>query len=113
MLFVSKSALVKAFKNSILRTLLVLYNIGLIAYAITLIVYLARLVFSKCECSENWKRLALLYPILVAVISLVAFIIVFILTISGVKMPGLKKMAANNKKLRNNIKSTLNKANKK
>ena len=104
LMFLSNKTFVKAFKNKGLKLLMGLYNLTALTYAVTLIVYFSRLVHTRCACSEDWKRWALLYPILGLVLGVILFLIVFFLTLMGVKLP---RMSKGNKNLRSTLKKAL------
>ena len=56
-----------------------LYSLVALAYSIIILVYFTQLVVNKCECSKDWKRALLLYPVLsipVAIIVSVVFLMV-------------------------------------
>lgn len=50
--------------NNLVRLLLILMNVILLGYLILIITYYNKLNKDEsCDCSENWKRYALLYPL--------------------------------------------------
>lgn len=56
-----------------------LYSLVAFAYAVIVLVYFTQLVVNKCECSKDWKRALLLYPVLsipFAIIVSVVFLMV-------------------------------------
>ena len=76
-LFVNQRSLMATVsKNKILGVIFLVYMFVSLLYHINLVLYFLRLRYSKCACSEDWKRWGLLYPALgFAVILLIAFII--------------------------------------
>ena len=91
-LFISNNNLLKTLKSN--KTLGVIYWIYLIAglaYAINLVVYFLRLNFSSCQCSEDWKRWVLLYPVIGFAIVMILVLMITLLQILGL-LPYFIKM---------------------
>ena len=62
-------------KNKILHLLLILLNLVILTYVVLIVVYYIKLnQLQDCKCSENWKRYALLYP-LVFMVPIIVFIL--------------------------------------
>ena len=86
-LFVSNKTLIKTvIANKFLGVILSIYMCVSLAYGINLILYFLKLVYSKCECSRDWKRYGMLYPALGIAIMLLAVLIVTIAMLMG-KLP--------------------------
>lgn len=50
--------------NNLVKLILILLNIVLLGYVILIVTYYNKLnKDDSCDCSENWKRYALLYPL--------------------------------------------------
>ena len=64
-------------KNKLLIVPLIAWNIVAILYLGVLLTYYYRLTKNNCQCSEDWKRKILLYPIIVLVPLVVSLSILF------------------------------------
>ena len=70
--------LVKAVaKNKLLIVPLIAWNIVAILYLGVLLTYYYRLTKNNCQCSEDWKRKILLYPIVILVPLVISLSIIF------------------------------------
>lgn len=77
--------------NQIIKSIYGIVAILSIVYSIICIIYFIELHQQKeCECSQDWKRYALLWPLIVFVLSFLVFLIVLIVFMSNKKM--LKKL---------------------
>jgi hypothetical protein len=90
--------------NVVCKSLMGLYSIIGLIYVIVLVVYYFHIQKkTNCECSLNWKRHALLYPLFGGIIVILFLVIVFL--ILGVNNPfknlrtKLKKKYGTSKKL--------------
>ena len=105
-LVVSKRTLAKLlWTNKPLLALMSLYLVAALVYYVILIVYFAKLVKTKCDCSDDWKRWGLLYPVVFIAIGLLITLVVTIFSMLG--HPGmlnkLKSRRAANSRLVNNV----------
>ena len=50
-------------KNRVLTVPLMVWNVVALGYLVILLVYYNRLTTNNCQCSEDWKRNLLLYPL--------------------------------------------------
>ena len=95
-LFVSdKTFLQTVLSNKLLGVVFSIYTIIGMAYGINLVLYFLKLVYSKCECSRDWKRYGMLYPALGMAIILLLVLVITIAMMMG-KLP--KAMLALNPK---------------
>ena len=69
----------KARNNQLLKLIFYMISIASFVYTITLLVYFFKLKREDCKCSEDWKRKALLYPI---VLFAIIFLVLFLLSLS-------------------------------
>lgn len=75
-----------ALKNKLFALLLVVWNLFALGYMGVLITYYVKLNQDpNCDCSENWKRYVLLYPMLILGPFLIMFTISMFKKISGKK----------------------------
>ena len=82
-----KNEIAKSMSNPLFRIIFGLLSIVSLAYSITLIVYFFKLQRdSNCDCSKDWKRNVLAYPLVVITI----FIILFLLISLAVSMAAKK-----------------------
>jgi hypothetical protein len=105
-LVVPKRTLIKLlWTNKPLLALMSLYFVAAVAYYIILIVYFAKLVKTKCDCSDDWKRWGLLYPAVSIGISLLITLVVTIFAMAGNPrmLNKLKSRKLANSKLVNNV----------
>ena len=65
--------------NMLLHIPLALIGLVTSIYSITLIIYFFRLHLDKCKCADNWKRYALITPIILVAIILIMFLLISIL----------------------------------
>ena len=83
-LFVSEKTFIGNVKaNKFLGIILSIYAVITLAYGINLILYFLKLVYSKCECSRDWKRYGMLYPALGIAIILLFVLIITIAMLMG------------------------------
>jgi hypothetical protein len=83
-LFVSDKSLITAVQsNTFLGVILSIYAIVSLAYGINLVLYFLKLVYSKCECSRDWKRWGLLYPALGFAIIILMVLVISIAMLLG------------------------------
>lgn len=84
--------IVSAIKNNqLIRFIYGIVAILSIVYSIICIIYFIELHQQKeCECSRDWKRYALLWPLIVFVLSFLIFIIALLFLMTNTKM--LKKL---------------------
>ena len=70
--------IIKVCKNNLIcKLLLGLYGIIGLIYVIVLLVYYFHIQKkTNCECSLNWKRHALLYPIIMAILILILLMVI-------------------------------------
>ena len=75
-----------ALKNQLFALLLVVWNLFALGYLGVLLTYYYKLNQDpNCDCSENWKRYVLLYPILILGPLLIGFAFSMFKKISGKK----------------------------
>ena len=108
-LVVPKRTVIKLlWPNKPLLALMGIYTLAITVYYIILLVYFSKLIKTKCDCSDDWKRWGLLYPAILISISLLFILVLMISSITG-HTGMLKKLktkrAANNKLLNNIVKS--------
>jgi hypothetical protein len=83
-LFVSDKTLMSTVQaNKFLGVILSIYAIVALGYHINLVIYFLKLVYSKCECSRDWKRWGLLYPALGFAIILLLVLVLTIAMLMG------------------------------
>ena len=83
-LFVSDKSLISTVQsNKFLGVILSIYACVAMAYSINLVLYFLKLVYSKCECSKDWKRYGMLYPALGMAIILLFVLIMTIVMLMG------------------------------
>jgi hypothetical protein len=70
----------KGMNNKLFKFFFGLLGVISVVYSITLIIYFFKLKRdSNCECSKNWKRKALIYPLIIIAIVLLAFLFISLL----------------------------------
>ena len=83
-LFVSdKTFLQTVLSNKLLGVVFSIYTIIGMAYGINLVLYFLKLVYSKCECSRDWKRYGMLYPALGMAVLLLLVLVISIIMLMG------------------------------
>tara|TARA_B110001469_G_scaffold126092_1_gene142861 strand:- start:870 stop:1481 length:612 start_codon:yes stop_codon:yes gene_type:complete len=83
-LFVSEKSFIKTvIANKFLGVVLSIYCVVSLVYSINLILYFLKLVYSKCECSKDWKRYGMLYPALVMAVILLIVLVFSIAMLMG------------------------------
>ena len=108
-LFVSEKSLISAVQsNKLLGVVFSIYTIIGMAYGINLVLYFLKLVYSKCECSRDWKRYGMLYPALGMAIILLLVMVISIIMLMG-KLPQLM-LAIKAKGVRSSANTTMTKS---
>jgi hypothetical protein len=81
-----RNVLLKHSSKMVVKLPLSIIGILSLIYSIVLIVYFFNLRSKKCECSENWKRNTLIYPLVIFCIALLTIMIIQLtMTNSGKK----------------------------
>ena len=81
-------------KNSLCRIFLGLYGLLVFAYIIILLVYyfhIKKKIKADCECALDWKRYALLYPLIAIFIVIIIIVMIFLFYISPKNIPKFAK----------------------
>ena len=95
-------------KNPLCRIFLGLYGLLVFAYIIIILVYffhIKKKIKADCECALDWKRYALLYPIIGIFIAIIILIIVLIFLVNNPRKY-IPKFAKNLKKVSGSVKKS-------
>jgi hypothetical protein len=86
-----KDEINKSMNKPLFRVIFGLLGVVSLAYSITLIIYFFKLQReSNCDCSKDWKRNVLAYPLVI--VAIVILIVIFItIAMSMAAKKGLKK----------------------
>ena len=83
-LFVSDKTLTSTVQdNKVLMVILGIYGGVSLVYSINLVLYFLKLVYTKCECSRDWKRYGMLYPALGMAVLLLLVLVISIIMLMG------------------------------